>query len=483
MTSPGRPSASDTAHDANATERAHLWVASLAATSATILVLLCLSLWRTPYGISETVALLEDVDQNSPWHFFDLQNVYVRPFFYLTLSTIWHTAASVDAALGLFTALHMASVAALVVLFFISLRPRTRLDAAAAVIAAAVLMGSAAFRENLENLPLNQMMVVMVLAMAVWVIVERPAGPRHGPAIVLLTVLAIGFKEQGLIIAPIVVTAALLGAPGVSRRTALAVVAVSAGYALLRLWYAPSWAQFPQEVGFGVAVMRPAEAAARFGASPLGIYAYNVAAGVASLLFAEPTGGVFRVLPHVLEGRWAAWEINNVASSVALTAVTLWWGWHAIRRGADGGPSSDGRLAAVTLVAVAGSALLGFAYTRDRMGGVALIFYALAAFRAVRYAADRASHATGAPLLAAGVVLMLLAASWQVRAIGTIEYSRQTASRHQREWIIGLQRRRVDFADRPVYLRTLEAMIEQGTAPATSDRTYPPWFVNWVGER
>jgi hypothetical protein len=484
MTYSGRPTAVATAHRPDTSDPARLWVASLVATSAVILLLLCHSLWRTPYGISETVALLEDVDQNSPWHFFNLQSVYVRPLFYLTLSAIWHTASSVEAALDLFTVLHIASVAALVVLFFAYLRPRTRLDAAAAVIAAAVLMGSAAFRENLENLPLNQMMVVMVLTMVVWIIVGRPARSWHDPAIVVLTVLAIGFKEQGLLIAPIVVTAALMGAPGVSRRGALAIVVLSAGYAMLRLWYAPSWSQFPQEVGFGTGMLRPAEAAARFGVAPLGIYLYNVASGIASLLFAEPTAGVFRVVPHLLEGRWAAWEINNVASSSALTAVTVWWARHAIRRDAEGAWPGEARLAVVTLVAIVGSALLGFAYTRDRMSGVALIFYALAAFCAMRQAAERASRTTGAPLLAAGTVLMLLAASWQVRAIGTLEYSRQTAWQHQREWIIGLQRRRVDFANRPAYLSTLEAMIEQGTTPAaTSDPAYPPWFVNWVGQR
>ena len=460
------------------------WRGLLAATSGVILLLIGYSLWRTPYGISETVAILEDVDRNSPWHFFDLQGVYVRPLFYSTVWGVWQAAGPIQAALSWFTALHIASVVALVSLFVLRLRPTSAIGAAAAMVAVTVLVGSGAFRENLENLPLNQMLIVMVLATAVWSLVERPYRRWHAPAIVALTIAAIGFKEQGILIAPIVVAAWWMGAPGVGSRTAAATTAVTAAYLGLRLWYSPAWPLFPQDVGFGARMLPVSEAAARFGEFPLPIFAYSVVSGAASLLFAEPTAGVFRVVPHVMQGQVEPSQVNNVLSSSCLTALVAWWGWHVFRRDENQAWSAEARLCVATLVALAGSALIGFSYTRERMVGVGLVFYALAAFCALRAAGERAARSSGVPLAAACLTLLLLAASWQVRAIGTLEYSRETASRNQREWIIGLNGRRLDFADRPVYLRTMEAMVEQGTDPPVEGRTdYPRWFVRLLGER
>lgn len=465
-------------------EPTRVWQALLTVTSGVVLLLLCESLWRTPYGISETVALLEDVDRNSPWQFFGLQGVYIRPLFYATLWGVWHAAGSLQAALPWFTALHVASVAGLVCLFIVRLKPTSPIGAAAAMIAVAVLVGSAAFRENLENLPLNHMMLVMVLALVVWSLLERPSRWWHAPAILLLTIAAIGFKEQGVLIAPIVAVAWWMGAPGVGAWTAAASTGVTATYLLLRLWYSPSWPLFPQDVGYGAEMLPVSEAAARFGTFPLPIFAYSVFSGIGSVLFAEPTAGVFRVVPHLLQGQVEPWEINNVVSSSCVTGLAAWWGWSVLRRDANRAWSAEARLCLATLLALAGSALIGFSYTRERMTGVALVFYAITAFHALRAAGERAAHASGVPLVASGLLLMLLGASWQVRAVGTIEYSRETASRNQREWIVGLQGRRLDFADRPVYLRTLEAMVEQGTnAPVAGRTVYPRWLVRLLGER
>ncbi|MBI4886404.1 MAG: hypothetical protein HY824_04885 [Acidobacteria bacterium] len=378
----------------------------------------------------------------------------------------------------------MATVVALVVLFIRQLRPRTLVDAAATMVAVAVLVGHAGFRDNLENLPLNQMMFVMILTLVVWHLLEREWRRWHGPAIIALLLIAVGFKEQGLLIAPLVVAAWWMGAPGAGRWVAAVTVGVAALYLTMRLLNTGSWAVFPQRVGVGFTTLSPEDAMERFGAFLPLIYAYSVGSTVANVLFSEPTAGVFSVVRHISEGRPAPWEINQLLSSVALTGLVSWWGLRSLRRDADGRWSRASRLAIAMVIALAGSAALSFSYTRDRMGGVAVVFYALASFHALRAAAGYASQLSRTKLMAASLGLMLLAGAWQIRAIGTIEIARETASSHRREWIISLQRRRLDFADRPVYLRILETMVEQGTDPSAAHRTqYPRWVVRLLGEQ
>ena len=81
-------------------------------------------------------------------------------------------------------------------------------------------------------------------------------------------------------------------------------------------------------------------------------------------------------------------------------------------------------------------------------------------------------------------VLMLLAGAWQVRVIGTIEYARETAEQHRREWLVQLRQRRIDFADRPVYMTIMSSLLEQGTAASRVIPTrYPRWIVVTLGIR
>jgi len=99
------------------------------AVSAPLVVTPVRVLWRTPYPISETVALLEDVDTSPA------------------------STGSLDSALVLFKAIEVAAVGGLIALLIWHLRPRTPIAAAAATLAVAVLVGTPGFRDNLE-LPL-----------------------------------------------------------------------------------------------------------------------------------------------------------------------------------------------------------------------------------------------------------------------------------------------------------------------------------------
>ena len=458
------------------------WTAAVFAVSAPLLVTLVRVLWRTPYPISETIALLEDVDTSPASFFLDpARRMYYRPLYHLTWMALWRGSGSLDIALVLFKAIEVAAVAALIALLIWHLRPRTPTAAAAATFAVAVLAGTPGFRDNLE-LPLIYTTLGMPLLLIVWTLVERERRWWYTPAILALTVLAIGYKEQGLVIVPVVLVAWWMGSPGASGTTAATSVAVAALYLAIRFSTSASWPAFAQDVGYGFTTLSPDQAMARFGNFPVGMYAYNVVVTATNILFSEPTSGVFTVMRDLRSGEVTAWEINHVISSASLTALIVWWGIGALRANRRTPWSVESRVFVATVIAVAASAALGFNYTRDRLGGMAAVFYALAAYYAVRTAAERLVDAPRRLMISMGVVLVLLASAWQLRTIGTVEHARLTAFKDRREWITNLQRRRVEFAKRAPYLRVLNAMIDQGTTPSVPRPTaMPEWAGSVIG--
>jgi hypothetical protein len=119
-------------------------------------------------------------------------------------------------------------------------------------------------------------------------------------------------------------------------------------------------------------------------------------------------------------------------------------------------------------VSVAASGALGFNYSRGRLGGMAVVFCALAAYPALREAMARARTPSSSHRVAFAIALVVLAIAWPIRALGTVEEVRARAARNHREWITDLQERRVEFADYPAYVQVLNSMAEQGLRPASA---------------
>jgi hypothetical protein len=68
------------------------------ALSLPLLLALCAAMWHSPYPISETVGILEDVDV-SPNSFFDPRvRSWYRPLFHLSFYTFWQ-ATALDSAM------------------------------------------------------------------------------------------------------------------------------------------------------------------------------------------------------------------------------------------------------------------------------------------------------------------------------------------------------------------------------------------------
>jgi hypothetical protein len=465
-------------------DRPYFFTVLVVATSLPFLVVLCTTLWRTPYPIRDSVGIFEDVAERPASTFLTVSTSYYRPLFFLTLSAMWHGADSIDAALRSIRLLHIVPVIALVLAFIWQLRPKRVLDAAAAMLAVSVLVGSAGFLGNLE-VPLSYTIVGMPAALIVWMLLERDPRVWYGPAIIALTVIAVGFKEQGLVIVPVVLLAWWMGAPGAGRLTAASVAVMGAAYVVFRLTqHGGSWPPFEQDIGLGFGAYSSAEAGARFGAFPLWIYAYNAGSTIANVLFAEPTDGVFQIVRAMIRGQLRPWHLVYLVSSVVLTTLIVWWSVGTLRRAPDRKWSPESRLAIALILVLGACGALSFDYSRERLGAMAVPFYALAAYCAVRAAAERALRASRATAAIAAVTLLLLAGAWQLRALYTIEFTRQRTVNNHKEWITDLRRRHAEFSTRKTYIHILDAMTAQGTNPdlAVQRTRYPRWMFRMMGE-
>jgi hypothetical protein len=115
---------------------------------------------------------------------------------------------------------------------------------------------------------------------------------------------------------------------------------------------------------------------------------------------------------------------------------------------------------------------------------MAVPLLAIAAFFAVRAAAVRAAEASRTVAVIASLLLALLAGAWQLRAVYTLEFTRQRTVNSHREWITDLRSRREEFATRGTYVRMLEALVPQGTDPSAPVRPMRPprWVMRLLGE-
>jgi hypothetical protein len=447
------------------------WTAVVLLVSLPFVVTLCLILWRTPVPLTEAVAIFEDVAQFAPTKFLVPDTSYYRPVFYFTVSAIWHSVGALDMRLALIKLVQIGAVTALVALLVLHVRPRRLLEAVAAAAAVAVLVGSPGFQDNLE-IPLSYTTVGMPIGLGVLMLLERRATWLHGPLLVGLTLIAVGFKEQGLVVVPVVLVAWRAGAPGVTRSTAGVLAAMATAYVVVRLvWRQKGLPLFEQAIGLGFTQMEPSEAAARYGAFPYGIYAYNGMATILNVLFSEPTRGMFRLTRLLLGGALDWWCVIQFTSSAAVTALIGGRGVRVLREAARSGWTREARVYAALVVALLACGVLSFNYSRDRLGGMALVFYAVAAYHALHAALTWAAQGPRPRAAAAGVALMTVIAMWQTRTFTTLEYARYTADVIQRQWLTMLPERRREFAARPTYLGIMDSMVDQGTDPSTAHRT------------
>jgi hypothetical protein len=462
--------------------RPRLWTGVTLVAAAPFVVMLCVILWRTPIPISEAVALLEDGLDLPLASYWSPNDAYYRPLFHVALVVLWGID-HLEVRLGSLKLLTIVPIAVMVVTVVWHLRPKTLLDAAAALVAVAVLIGSPGFRDNLEVV-LPYTIMGMCMAAIVWMLLEREERAWTLPLVVACALLAIGFKEQGLVILPVIVIAWWMRAPGATRGLAATAVLIAVAYVGFRLSGSAVWAPFEQDVGLGFTEIGRNEAAARYGAFPYFIYAYNSASTISNVLFSEPTRGVFREVRAILDRDPQIGLTFAVASSCLLTALIVSWGFRSLRGVRLGQWSPESRIFVALVVALLASGALSFNYSRERLGGMAVVFYAMAAFHAVRATSLRLSRASRLRFVAIAAVLVLLSTSWSLRAFATLEYTRGDAFANQREWFVLLPEREVSFARRQTYQRLLATLKEQGRDVSAPRPThYPRWLAQLIGQQ
>jgi len=456
--------------------KSRAWTVTALAAITPLLALLAWTFGRMPYPINEAVAIFEDVARKSPQQFLIADTTYYRPLYHLSVMAIWMHAGSLGARLAWIKVLHLAPMVVLPLLLVWHLRPRDLRTAVAAIVAAAVLIGSPGYRDNLE-IPLAYTAVGMLLAMVVWMQLESPAASWRTWLIIVLTAVAVGFKEQGLVIVPVIIVAWWMGAPGTTPRLAGAAFAFTIAYLAYRFHYRGHWGAFEQSMGLGFSIIEAREATVRFGAFPYGMYAYNSASTMLNVLFAEPTAGLYFITRNLRFGGIQTWEVINLASSALLTGVITWAGWRVLSGRARASSAIETRAYAAMLIALLASGALSFDYSRDRLGGMAAVFYALAAYFAFRRLDTWRGVGRGVLGGLATLVLVAVAAGWAVRAYGTVEWVKRTSEMNYQGWLSQLAPRRQRFADRQVYLQIMETMVPQGTNPSAPRPTKRPFWL------
>jgi hypothetical protein len=385
---------------------------------------------------------------------------------------------------AVFRGLHVALLLLLVLLFVMALRVREWTDFFAFTVAFLVLIGIHTFLSMLlEAFPVNHFAEVGVCALGVLVLAQhRPSWfvPLLTCALLLLSLAVI---ESGAMVWIAVVCCASAGMRGINRTTVIATTALFVGYMVLRHALGISSPGIGGHgSGFGDRVYSADELVRRFGAHPLGFMIYNVAGGLASLLFAEPRDGVYSLLAAWRKGEIHPVVVINVISSTATTALLLWYAVARLppKRSAW---SDANRMFVVAGAMVIVNAAFNAVYIKDEIMSPGGLFYAIAVFVAVR---DLIESLPGMRVPTASLVTCLLAATtaiWAFRVAGVHYQLRYDAFKTRNDWVEVLRPdKRSDWPRNPDELALTQrirsdALIRRSTSPSFMPRWADRYWV------
>jgi glycosyltransferase involved in cell wall biosynthesis len=360
-------------------------------------------------------------------------------------------------------------------LFTRALDVRTTTDLAAALVALTVLTGLHTFRTTVqEAFPINHFLEVGVFALIAINLARSRGGILTDAAALLTFAVAALTLESGLLVWVVAVAAWTFGMRGISARGVAAMTALVAGYFYLRFVLLPTGAPEVGErsAGYLLGVLEPDELQRRFSDRLFWFYGYNVMSSMLSVLLSEPQSGIFLATRSWLQGEVPPRVVLAFLSSTVTTGLI---GWAAIR-GLRQRTTGDGSLPLIPVfVAVLGaSAVLSYAYTKDDIMSTAGMFYALAAYAAVRLLLGRAARMRH---LTAGVlacVLLVAGTAWSVRSLGIHHILQSQAFKHRNDWaaLPGLWQRAGTWPADP----RQQALIGNLRSAALATRTSNPRF-------
>jgi hypothetical protein len=455
--------------------------------AAALATALAIDMWRMPVQVSDSLQEILDA-QASPSvaaSFLDAagSTAYLRPLRISQIKVLF------DLSQGhyrlAYRGFHVVLIIALVWLFARALVVESWRDAAAALFALTVLTGLHTFLPFLrEAFPINHFLEIAVLALIALNLTLSRGGWWADAVAALTFTFAVLTLESGVLIWVVIATAWVCGLRGVSTRGVVVVTLLLGGYFLLRFWYLetglPSLTE--RSSGFLLERLEPDELQRRFGDSPMVFYGYNVAASLSSVLFAEPRDGLF-----VAARAWSHGDVRphtylTVSSSLALTLLIVAaaiWRW---RRGSF---ERADRLAFIAGVVLAGNAALSFSYAKDDIVALGGVFYALAAYAAVRAAIEYAQSGGLAKVMAVSLLLLALATSWAIRSSGVHHIVNEHAFRTRNDWAtLPIQWRDEgrwpDDARRLTLIETLRN--DAISRPVPNPNLLPEWRERWYGD-
>jgi hypothetical protein len=308
-----------------------------------------------------------------------------------------------------------------VVLFVRLVRPVTRAAAIVLPLGLAVLLGSHTFAWTVrEAFPINHFLTIVLCCVAAANVAFAAHRWWTDVLAAALFIAAAGTLESGLLVWVIFAGGYLVGLRGVSRAGVVVLTGLLAGYFFLRVVVLDVGTPGLElrDAGFGFERYDAEELVQRFGASPLLFYAYNVAASVLGVLFAEPRHGVWSLTASIVRGSpHPALVVNVFANTLAtlLLARFVWTRRHAwLHRAFD----RRDQIVLLFLIVVAANAAMSYAYTKDAIVSPAGLFFAAAVFVACVDLVETLPRATRAATSAVVLVLAISSAGWAVRYVG-----------------------------------------------------------------
>ena len=426
------PAGVETARETNRSRAAVLLLAGVLAAA------IAFDLWRMPVQVTDSLSEILDAQASpsiaSSFSHALTTTAYLRPLRIAQIKALFDLAGGEHYRLA-YRGFHALLIVLLIWLFVRALPIESPLDAAAAALALTVFTGLHTFLGFLrEAFPINHFLEIAVLVMgALNLTLSRGGWLIDLLAGIMFTCAALTL-ESGVLIWIVIATAWILGLRGVSARGLVFLTALLAGYFVLRFWYLdtglPSLTE--RTSGFFLERLEPREIQQRFGDRRFVFYAYNVGASLLSVLFSEPRDGLFVATRAWRQGDVHPHAYLTVLSSLAMTTVM---GWAALAWLRTRAPlTRSGRLAVVAIVVLAANAALSFSYTKDDIIAVAGVFYAIAAFAALRSMLQVAQAGGVMRSVVVAAAMLALASAWTMRSSGVHHVMNEHAFRARNDW-------------------------------------------------
>ena len=198
-----------------------------------------------------------------------------------------------------------------------------------------------------------------------------------------------------------------------------------------------------------------------------------------SVLFSQPTVGRFTVINAWRNGPLPPVYLLQIGSSL-LTSLLI--AWYALGKDEQGRRRWREPVPVAFMTTLAVSAAMSYAHSKDEIVSTAGVFYALAAFWALRALLARRPPAWLAPVLI--VVALTVSSAWATRAVGLHLKLRHGAFEARSEWAFVLYpAARESWPSDARTLRVVSRMRDEALMQPTIARALlPRWTEQWWGE-